>query len=335
MENPPIILTMGEPAGIGPELIIKVKKILGDRYPFYVIGDFNFLTSIATKSSIETVKIQHYSQTFKYPEKLCIFDHKLPDKVVPGNISLKNSAVVKQNIQKAVSLVKTKQALALVTNPINKWALKQNKNFLYEGHTDFLAYLDSENATSVMMLANRNGFRVIPVTVHIPIKQISSKLTPQLLKKTLNIVANSLRTDYEIENPKILITGMNPHAGENSTIGLEESTVIAPVIKNLQHPNFQLIGPVPADTAFTPKNRSKYDAFVCMYHDQALIPIKTISFHESINITLGLSFVRTSPDHGTALDISGKNEANPQSLILAIEEAQNIAKARQKYAEKK
>ena len=186
-----------------------------------------------------------------------------------------------------------------------------------------------------MMLANRNGFRVIPVTVHIPIKKISSKLTPQLLKKTLNIVVNSLRTDYEIENPKILITGMNPHAGENSTIGLEESTIIAPVIKNLQNPNFQLLGPVPADTAFTPKNRSKYDAFICMYHDQALIPIKTISFDESINITLGLSFVRTSPDHGTALDISGKNEANPQSLILAIEEAQNIAKARQKYAKKK
>lgn len=321
-------MTMGEPAGVGPELTIKAKKILKKKYPFYVIGDFEYLSSIATKNDLETKKIYHYSETFQNLEKLCIIEHNMPDPIIPGKISSKNSSNVKEIIQKAVKLVFNNEALAVVTNPINKFALKKNNHFPYEGHTDFLASLENGDTSSVMMLMDHNGFRVVPTTVHIPIKQVSAKLTSKLLENTLITVEKSLRTDFFISAPKILVTGLNPHAGENSTMGYEENDIIKPVISKLRQAGLNLVGPVAADTAFTREKREVFDAFICMYHDQALIPIKTISFDESINITLGLSFVRTSPDHGTALDIAGKDTANPRSLVMAIKEAHKIASMR-------
>ena len=335
MNYPPLVLTMGEPAGVGPELIIKAKKILKDAYPFYVIGDFKFLTSIAKTNSLGTQLITHPSQTVENPDKLCIWDQKLPDKVIPGQISLINSSVVKKTIKKAVMLVLKNQASAMVTNPINKWALKNASDFPFEGHTDYLASLDPLHPTSIMMLTNLQNFRVVPVTIHLPLKQVSSRLNKNLLENTIRILYKSLRQDYQIKNPSIVVTGLNPHAGENSTMGYEEIDIIVPVIKKLNKLGFNLTGPLSADIAFTEDKRLKYDAFVCMYHDQALIPVKTLSFDESINVTLGLSFIRTSPDHGTALDIAGKNIANPKSLILAIKEAQKIADVRRKDDKKK
>ena len=326
---------MGEPAGVGPELIIKVKKILKNAYPFYVVGDFKFLTSIAKTNSIRTLRITHPNQTYENPDKLCIWDQKLPDKVVPGQISYKNSSVIKKNIKDAAILVLKNQASALITSPINKWALKKASDFPFEGHTDYLASLDPGNPMSIMMLTNRQNFRVVPVTIHLPLKQVSSRLNSKLLEETIIILNKSLRKDYQIKNPSIVITGLNPHAGEQSTMGYEEIDIIIPVIKKMNKLGFNLTGPLSADTSFTKDKRLKYDAFVCMYHDQALIPVKTLSFDESINVTLGLSFIRTSPDHGTALDIAGKNIANPKSLILAIKEAQKIANVRRKNDEKK
>ncbi len=330
MDIPPIVITMGEPAGVGPELTIKAKKILRDKIPFFVIGDFNYLTLIANSNHIKTQKIQESSETFKYPDKLCIFDNKVSEKIVPGQISFQNSTKVKENIELAVTKVIKKEASAIVTNPINKWAIKKSSIFPFEGHTDFLASLDPQKNNSVMMLTNANGFRVVPITVHIPLKQVSSKLNPQLVKNTIITLNESLKNDFQIKNPKILITGINPHAGENSTIGFEEQDVMTPIIIKLKKNGLNLVGPVAADTAFTREKRSLYDAVVCAYHDQALIPIKTLSFDESINITLGLSFIRTSPDHGTALDIAGKNIANPQSLIFAIQKAYQIVRVRKK-----
>ena len=329
MKLTPIVVTLGEPAGIGPEITIKTKQKLKDKIPFFVIGDYNFITSIASKYSLETKCLQHPSETFSNMDKLCVLQNKSPFPISPGEINLKNSPSVISNIDKAVKLIKNGLASALVTNPINKWALKKGAAFQFEGHTDYLSNLDNPKNPSVMMLTNKNGFRVVPITVHIPLKEVCKKLTAKLIEDTILTVEESLRTDFQIDYPKILVTGLNPHSGESSTIGTEEETLIRPVILKLLNQGVNVIGPVSADTAFVEKNRSQFDAFVCMYHDQALIPIKTLSFsNESTNITLGLSFVRTSPDHGTAINIAGKDLANPNSLTLAIEQAHKIKSVR-------
>ena len=335
MIDPPLVLTMGEPAGVGAELTVKVKSIFKNQYPFFVIGDYKFLTTVANKYSLKTLKMTSFTDPFEYPNRLCVLNHSMPQEIISGKISLKNSAEVKHIIKRAVSIVLNNDASAIVTNPIDKWAVKQSGNFPYEGHTDFLASLCNEKTNSVMMLTNKDGFRVVPLTVHLPIKKVSTKITIRLLENTLGLVHNVLKSDYNIHVPKILVTGLNPHAGERSTMGYEENDVIKPVIVKLNKTGMSLVGPVSADTAFTGEKRARFDAFVCMYHDQALIPVKTLSFDESINVTLGLSFIRTSPDHGTALDIAGKNIANPKSLILAIKEAQKIANVRRKNDEKK
>lgn len=324
----PLVLTLGEPSGIGPEIVVKAKTILKNKNPFFVIGNFNLITMVAEKHLLETKEIFQPSETFLHLDKLCIINHSLQEPVIPGKISLKNSSMIPDIIQKAVSLILAKKASGLVTNPINKWAIKQSVNFQHEGHTDFLAFLDKKNNASVMMLVNSEGFRVVPVTIHIPVKEISKKLTPKVIEDTIIILHKSLKSDFHIITPKIMVVGLNPHAGENTMMGYEEIDVISPVIIKLTKQGINLVGPVAADTAFTIDKRAKFDAFVCMYHDQALLPIKTISFEDCINITLGLSFVRTSPDHGTALDIAGLGTANPSSLILAINEAQKLADIR-------
>ena len=334
MNDLPLALTLGEPAGIGPEITVKAKIILKKDCPFFVVGNYNLLTKIAETYNITTKKIICPSDTYLYLDKLCIIDQTLAQIVNPGHISSQNSSTVPENIRKALSFVQNKQASALVTNPINKWALKQNAKFEFEGHTDFLASMDKNNKNSIMMLANSDGFRVVPITVHIPIKQISKALTQKLIESTILTLNESLKLDFKIKHPKILVTGLNPHAGESTAMGFEEIDIIKPAMESLIKKGLNLAGPVAADTAFTKKNRSGFDTIVCMYHDQALIPIKTISFEKCINITLGLSFVRTSPDHGTALDIAGNGTANPESLVFAIQEAQKIANIRSSNAKK-
>ena len=334
MNDLPLALTLGEPAGIGPEITVKAKRILKNECPFFVVGDYNFLTTIAQKYNLQTKKIKCPADTHLHLDKLCIIDQTLTRRVNPGHISGQNSATVPVNIRKALSYVQNKQASALVTNPINKWALKQNAKFEFEGHTDYLASIDNNNKTSVMMLANNDGFRVVPVTIHMPIKQVSKTLTQELIKSTILTLNEGLKFDFKIKHPKILVTGLNPHAGESTAMGFEEIDTIKPAMESLIRMGLNLVGPVAADTAFTEKNRSNFDTIVCMYHDQALIPIKMISFDECINITLGLSFVRTSPDHGTALDIAGNGTANPNSLVCAIKEAQKLSSIRSFDAKK-
>ena len=333
MPKLPLAVTLGEPSGIGPEITAMAKRVLKKENPFFVIGDYKFVKIVADKFLIETKQIFHSSETYLHLDKLCVINHSIPEKVNPGHITPQNSATIPESLRKAVLLIKNKQASALITNPINKWALKQSANFKYEGHTDFLASLDKKNSFSVMMLANSDGFRVVPVTIHIPINQVSGKLTPKLIENTIIILNESLKNDFKIKSPKILVTGLNPHAGENSAMGYEEIEIIKPSVFKLIRAGINLVGPVAADTGFTRNKRDQFDAFVCMYHDQALIPIKTLSFDDCINITLGLSFVRTSPDHGTALDIAGTGTADPNSLILAIKEAHNIANIRGSNAE--
>jgi 4-hydroxythreonine-4-phosphate dehydrogenase len=219
--------------------------------------------------------------------------------------------------------VQSGDACALCTNPIHKKALKDGADFAYPGHTEYLAALT--NVPRVVMMLASDTLLVVPTTIHIALADVPQTLTADLLADTIRITHAALIRDFKIPNPRLAVAGLNPHAGEGGVMGAEEITLITPTIKTLQAEGFNITGPHSADTLFHAKARAKYDVAICMYHDQALIPIKTLAFDEGVNITLGLPFIRTSPDHGTALDIAGKGIANPASLIAAIRLATRMA----------
>ncbi|MEL6426015.1 MAG: 4-hydroxythreonine-4-phosphate dehydrogenase PdxA, partial [Pseudomonadota bacterium] len=229
-------------------------------------------------------------------------------------------------ISDGVDLCRTGAATALITNPINKKALKDGAAFAFPGHTEFLADLCNV-PRPVMMLAGPE-LRVVPVTIHIALADVQAALTPTLIEETIRITAEGLRTDFGVEAPRLAVAGLNPHAGEGGAMGSEEIDVITPVLDRLRGEGFALTGPASADTMFHADARSRYDAAICMYHDQALIPLKTLSFADGVNVTLGLPIIRTSPDHGTAYDIAGQGIADPQSLLAALELAFRMAEQR-------
>ena len=214
----------------------------------------------------------------------------------------------------------------MVTNPINKKVLYDGARFAHPGHTEYLAHLGGVARTVMMLTAP--GLRVVPVTIHIAIAEVPKALTPALIEETIRITEQDLRASFGIATPRIAVAGLNPHAGEGGAMGREEIKTIAPVLDRLRAEGMDIAGPLPADTMFHPAARARYDVAVCMYHDQALVPIKTLDFARGVNATLGLPFVRTSPDHGTAYDISGTGEADPTSLIEAIRLAADMARAR-------
>ena len=218
------------------------------------------------------------------------------------------------------------EASALCTAPINKKALKDGAGFAFPGHTEFLAHLAGVGRV-VMMLAC-DALKVVPVTIHIPIAEVPRALTEDLLTDTIRITHEGLRRDYGLTAPRLAVAGLNPHAGEGGAMGDDEARLIAPVIARLRDEGLAITGPLPADTMFHPAARARYDAAICMYHDQALIPIKTLDFAGGVNVTLGLPFIRTSPDHGTAFDIAGQGKADPSSLIAALRMAREMAAAR-------
>ena len=222
----------------------------------------------------------------------------------------------------SVDLLLQKKANAVVTNPINKFIMKSN-NFKFNGHTEYLGHLSKFNKKPIMMLES-DKLRVVPLTTHIPISSVSKKLNKKMIIEKINILNNELINIYKIKNPKIYISGLNPHSGDGGKIGKEELTLIYPAIRKLEELGLNVKGPFPGDTLFQKNKIKEYDVAVCMYHDQALIPIKTLYSGNIINITLGLDFIRTSPDHGTALDIAGKKKADPNSLILAIKKAEDL-----------
>ena len=240
-----------------------------------------------------------------------------------GEADSANAQGVIDAIKTGVRLVKSGKAAALCTAPIHKKALQDGAAFAYPGHTEFLAALDDKEDV-VMMLASEQ-LRVVPATIHIPLKDVPNALTPQCLESALRITRAALQTQFGISQPTIAVAGLNPHAGEGGKMGHEDDEVIAPVLEKLRAEGFILNGPLPADTMFHAGARARYDAAVCMYHDQALIPIKTLDFDKGVNVTLGLSFIRTSPDHGTAFDIAGQGIANPTSLIEALRMAARMS----------
>lgn len=316
-----IILTCGEPAGVGPEL---APKALASGVDFAWMGDPRHLppgtafTEITSPS--DPVPAGH----------LPVLRHDFAALATPGKPEPANAQGVIDVIARAVELVERDEADAITTLPINKQALKEGAGFAFPGHTEYLADL-AGGVPVVMMLASTTvqpACRVVPATIHIPLSEVPAALTSQLLEQAIRITHAAMIRDFGIARPRLAVAGLNPHAGEGGTMGREERDFIAPLLARLRAEGIDLSGPLPADTMFHAPARSRYDAAICAYHDQALIPIKTLDFAGGVNVTLGLPFIRTSPDHGTAFDIAGKGIADPASTIAALRMARDMAATR-------
>jgi 4-hydroxythreonine-4-phosphate dehydrogenase len=326
----PLVLTMGEPSGIGPELALKAWHAhRRDLPPFFVIADPRQLTTLAQRLgwTVPVLTIAHPGEALEaFARGLPVLPEPLPAETQPGVLNPRNAPAVIAAIRRAVELVRAGQASAVVTNPINKAALYE-VGFSHPGHTEYLAELAGGNPTPVMMLVG-GGLRVVPITIHLALRAALSALDAELIVEHGRITAQALARDFGIAHPKLAVAGLNPHAGEAGSMGREEIEMIEPAIRTLRAQGIDADGPLPPDTMFHEGARRRYDAQLCMYHDQALIPIKTLAFDSGVNVTLGLPFVRTSPDHGTALDIAGKGTANETSLVAALRLAAEIAATR-------
>ncbi len=308
----PIALTCGEPAGIGPDIAPMLWQALRDEVAFFFIGDPNHLPADTPWVEIsDPAEVPACIQA-----GLPVLRQDMPGVRTAGAPQAAQAQGVVDAIARAVALTQSGSASALCTLPIHKQALQEGCGFAYPGHTEFLAHLAGGQEV-VMMLAS-DQLRVVPVTIHIPLQDVSTTLTPALLEARLRITAQAMQQQFGMDAPRLAVAGLNPHAGEGGRMGQEEITVITPVLDKLRAEGMILRGPLSADTMFHPAARATYDVAVCMYHDQALIPIKTLDFDRGVNVTLGLPFIRTSPDHGTAFDIAGTDRANPSSSIEAL-----------------
>jgi len=318
----PLVLTMGEPAGIGAEIAAGAWRALRATGPAFLLIDD------ATRDFDVPVRaIEAPDQAVAvFSEALPVLHRPLPKPPVPGRPDTANASAVIAAITEAVNLCTAGRAAGVVTNPIQKATLTA-AGFRHPGHTEYLAEIAGTGIPPVMMLASPD-LRVVPVTVHEALARAIARLTPDLITETARVTARALREEFGIAAPRLAIAGLNPHAGEAGTMGREEIDIVAPAIAMLRAEGIDARGPMPPDTMFTAHARPTYDAAICLYHDQALIPIKTLDMAGGVNVTLGLSIVRTSPDHGTALDIAGTGRADPSSLIAAIRLAAQLARAR-------
>ena len=320
----PLALTMGEPGGVGGELALKAWASPGVP-AFFLVGDAEWLARIDPVAPIRKIESPgEVPQIFS--DALPVLPLPLNAPVEPGKADPVHGPVVIASIERAVAAARSGEASAVVTLPIHKESL-MNAGFAHPGHTDFLAEITGADR-SVMMLVGE-GLRVVPLTVHLPLAEVSLRLTSTLIEETARIVAGTLRTYFGIADPRLVLAGLNPHAGEGGALGVEEGAVMAPAVAKLRNEGLDVRGPLSADTLFHAEARAEYDAVLCAYHDQALIPVKMLDFHNAVNVTLGLPIVRTSPDHGTALDLAGTGRARPDSLIAALKLAQAMAERQQ------
>ena len=318
----PIALTCGEPGGVGPELAVAARAALPDLDMVW-IGDPRHLPK---GSAYQLVDAPH--QAREVPAGvLPVLAHPFAAENPPGVLVPDNARGVIEVIERAVGLAMSGAVAAVCTAPLHKKALKDGAGFAFPGHTEFLAHLAGVERV-VMMLASPL-LRVVPVTIHIPLSDVAVALTPELLEETIRVTHAGLIRDCGLARPRIAVAGLNPHAGEGGAMGDEETRIITPVLERLRAEGMAIVGPMSADTMFHARARAGYDVAVCMYHDQALIPIKTLDFDGGVNVTLGLPFIRTSPDHGTACDIAGRGLARPDSMIAALRLARDMALARQ------
>jgi 4-hydroxythreonine-4-phosphate dehydrogenase len=332
----PLALTMGDPAGIGAEVALGAWASGRVAQPFFMIGDPGHLARQADHAGVPVTEIADAQEAMAaFSRALPILPLALPAPVVAGTPEPANAQAVIAAIDRAVVLVQADAAAAVVTNPINKKALKDGAGFAFPGHTEYLAHLAAVPRT-VMMLVSRAlepGLRVVPVTIHIALADVPGALTAALIEETARITAQALTRDFAIPRPRLAVAGLNPHAGEQGAMGREEIEVIAPALERLRGQGLEIAGPLPADTMFHASARARYDVVLTMYHDQGLIPLKALDFASGVNVTLGLPFIRTSPDHGTAYDIAGTGKADPTSLIEALNLAAEMAAARKAGAQ--
>jgi len=326
----PLALTLGEPAGIGPDITIKAWQGRKESQlpPFYLIGDSSFVAARARALGVDVpladVSPEDAATAFVDCLPVVATGHGIT--ATPGHPDDSSASAALASIRRAVADVAANRASAVVTNPIAKSVLYR-AGFRHPGHTEFLAELAANGGAvpqPVMMLWSPL-LAVVPVTIHVSLRDAIAQLSTDLIVSTIRIVVDGLQRRFGIRSPRLAISGLNPHAGEDGTLGGEEETIIAPAIELLRQADIDVRGPLPADTLFHEAARQTYDCAICMYHDQALIPIKTLAFDHAVNVTLGLPFVRTSPDHGTAFDIAGTGRANPASLIAALRLAAHMA----------
>ncbi len=327
----PLAITMGEPAGVGGELTLKAWALRVEKNlpVFFAIDNITRLKALQPDIPIQEIHDPTEARDV-FDEALPVLNIDLAEPPIVGTLNPLNGQAVLTSIEKAVDFCMAEQAAGLVTNPIHKAAL-YDIGFEHPGHTEFVAELcgqkNNKHEVPVMMLAAKD-LRVVPLTVHIPLKAVPAAVTEELILKKVRIVHESLRHDFKLDTPRIAVVGLNPHAGENGKIGLEDQEVIAPALHILKSEGVDVTGPHSADTLFHEEARQHYDIALGMYHDQVLIPLKTLDFYGGVNVTLGLSVVRTSPDHGTALDIAGQGIARVDSFVNAILMAAEIAQNR-------
>jgi 4-hydroxythreonine-4-phosphate dehydrogenase len=328
-DKAPVAMTMGDPAGIGPELALAAWRDRTAAAPFFVFAAPGLLAAAAKRARFAApiIETDPAGAQAVFSKGLPVVPLRNPVEDAPGRPSAYNAAATIESIERAVEAVRGGQARAVVTNPIAKATLYE-AGFKYPGHTEYLGALAEAwgaPAFPVMMIWSET-LAVVPVTIHIPLADVATALTADLIVKTARIVDRDLRARFGMTRPRLAFAGLNPHAGEGGAMGREEITIIGPAIEALRAEGIEVVGPLPADTMFHPKARARYDVALTMYHDQGLIPLKTLAFDEGVNVTLGLPFVRTSPDHGTAFDIAGQGVANPASLIAALKLANRLTR---------
>jgi 4-hydroxythreonine-4-phosphate dehydrogenase len=328
----PLALTLGEPAGIGPDIAIAawLKRRELNLPAFYLIGDSSFMAARAKALGADFgfKETGAADAAAIFPDQFPIVSSGVAATAKPGRPDNTSAPAAIAAIRHAVADVAAGRASAVVTNPIAKSVL-YDAGFSHPGHTEFLAELAATTGDAphpVMMLWSPL-LAVVPVTIHLPLREAITQLSSELIVRTARIVAAELRTRFGIATPRLAISGLNPHAGEGGSLGAEDGAIVAPAVAALRSEGIDVRGPLPADTMFHDAARKTYDCAICMYHDQALIPIKTIAFDDGVNVTLGLPFIRTSPDHGTAFDIAGTGKANPSSLVAALRLAARMAAA--------
>lgn len=334
----PVALSIGDPSGIGPDIALSAWT-LREKYslpPFFILADPSQLMARARQLNLDIpfniCQPSEAVQSFCNYLPVVPLENGLIDK--PGIAQAANAAGIIEAIERATTYVLNGQASAVTTCPIAKKPLYE-AGFGFPGHTEFLAHLASRHLGTevrpVMMLAGPQ-LRAVPVTIHIPLHQVPEQLTTDAILETILITEHDLRTRFGILRPRIAVSGLNPHAGEGGALGFEDEAVIRPAIDLLKAEGMNIRGPLPADTMFHKQALTTYDTAICMYHDQALIPAKALAFDETVNVTLGLPFIRTSPDHGTAFDIAGRGIARPDSLIAALKLAAELATNSQKIS---
>jgi 4-hydroxythreonine-4-phosphate dehydrogenase len=333
-EDLPLAVTLGDPAGIGPEIVVKAWRVLSASGPaFFVVGDHGALASAPGAAGVALKRISTPDEALAaFPEALPVLDLPLRAPVVAGQPSAAAAQEVVRWIETAVGLALAQTVSGIVTAPIAKAPLYE-AGFGFPGHTEFLGDLTArapfEGARGPVMMLTAQDLRVALVTVHEPLGKVPGLLSVERIVHAGLVTAEALSRDFGVAKPRLAVAGLNPHAGESGAIGREEVEVISPAVEALRAQGVSVEGPFPADTLFPAEMRARFDAVLCLYHDQALIPVKMLDFWAGVNVTLGLPIVRTSPDHGTGFDIAGRGLARADSLIAAVRMADRIARTRE------